>query len=43
LVAHAERRLQHFAGHAVDATTWQAEFDSKTQLRWTPHEIRSRR
>ncbi|WP_433377118.1 SMI1/KNR4 family protein [Actinoplanes sp. CA-142083] len=43
LVAHAERRLQHFAGHAVDASIWRAAVDSAGRLAWTPQEVGSRR
>ena len=43
LVAHAERRLQHFAGRAVDATIWRPDVDSTGHLEWIPQEVGTRR
>ncbi|SNY37936.1 hypothetical protein [Paractinoplanes atraurantiacus] len=41
LVAYAERRLQHFAGHTVDASTCRATVDAAGHLEWTEQEVGS--
>ncbi|XVU28334.1 SMI1/KNR4 family protein [Actinoplanes sp. CA-054009] len=43
LVAYAERRQQHFAGHAVTAEICQAAVDASGSLEWIPEEVGPRR